>query len=162
MVNQVVRTAEKLAPVVETIFHWRENDPGHCLLRIYRDEQAGEIFVVASGLYSNKSMEHDVSIDFEALAIAVRNQYPTYLNEVNTQKATWICHYGKSSHANTYENQTTPERWLRVTLPWPLPHHLVPWSAKWWVLQPKETEELTNKIRLSPVADILEELGSDI
>ncbi|PZD70621.1 hypothetical protein C1752_10471 [Acaryochloris thomasi RCC1774] len=162
MVNQVVKT-DKLAPVVETLFHWREEDAScHCLLRIYRDEQKEEVIVVASGLHSNKSMEHDVSIDFEALALAVREQYPIYLNEANTQKVTWICHYGRFSQANTYENQTTPERWLRVTLPWPLPEHIEPWSAEWWVLRPNEVEELNTKIRLSPVADILEVLARDI
>lgn len=156
MVNQVIRTTKKLTPVVETIFHWRSDDDSHCLLRIFVDEQNTNAVVVASIVHSNDAMPEDVSTDFEALAVAVQTKFSSVLDPSNIHHVTWLCHSGLFSVAYSYENITTPERFSRVVLPWPLPHQIEPWSGQWRVLSAAEVEELTSKIELRPVADMLE------
>ena len=156
MVNQVVRTAEKLAPVVETIFHWREEDDSHCLLRIYLDERNTSAVVVASIVHSNDAMPEDVSTDFEALAVAVKTKFPNALDPDKIHNVTWICHSGLFSVADSFENLITPEGFSRVALPWPLPRSLTSWSGQWGELSPTEVDELKSTVELRPVADLLE------
>ena len=158
MVNQVVKETEKLAPEVETLFHWREEDDSHCLLRIYVDNADNSATVVTSKLHSETPGENHLSADFEQLALAIYKKYQYLLK--NLRAVTWIAHYGVFSVADSYENATTTEEFSQVNLPWPLPNHLSSFDGKWKGLDPEEEEQLTNQLTLEPVADILSRIDS--
>ena len=159
MVNQVVKTTEKLAPVVETIFHWRSDDDSHCLLRVYVDEQNSSAVVVASKLYSETPRENHLSADFEQLVLAINTEYEALLSPLS--KVDWIAHYGLFSVVYSFENLHTTESFSRITLPWPLPRQLLQYDGKWWGLRPAEEENIRSQILLEPVEDILKRLSSD-
>lgn len=155
MISKEVIATQQLSPVVETIFHWQADDPSHCLLRIFVDEQAQQAYVVASELYSNNQNEKHVSRHFEELAKSVFEQYPTLINVSDLKKVNWITHYGKFSVVHSFENLTTPDRFTQVDLPWPLPTELTPLTSYRQVIEYEEVQELSHRVLLEQVADIL-------
>jgi len=157
MVNQAIRTSDKLAPVVETIFHWREHDPSNCLLRIYVDTIGTSAIIVASKLYSETPGKNHISADFEQLALAINKKYQGLLD--NVQEVTWIAHYGVFSVVDSFENETTTEVFSKVLLSWPLPQQLTNLESDWKQLDIGEQEELTKQFQLAPVADVLSQLA---
>ncbi|ABW32224.1 hypothetical protein [Acaryochloris marina] len=159
MISKEVIAAHKLSPVVETIFHWQADDPSHCLLRIYSDDQTQKAYVVASELYSNNEMGKHVSRHFEELALAVANQYPELLDPTKITDVTWICHYGMFSVADSFENIGTPDRLTKIYLVWPLSSTFNVWERKEVVLSESEQEELFSRVSFTSVSEILDRLA---
>lgn len=116
MVNQVVKTTEKLAPVVETIFHWRSDDDSHCLLRIYRDEQEQQTVVVLSEIASN---QENTSISEETVNIvrAITAKFSEHLSP-NLEQTIWLMHYGCFSKPLSFENLHRSEEFSQIEFIW--------------------------------------------
>lgn len=159
MISKEVIATQQLSPVVETIFQWQADDPSHCLLRIYTDDQTQQAYVVASELYSNNDMEKHVSRHFEELALAIANHYPVLLDPAQITDVTWICHYGLFSVADSFENIGTPDRLTKTYLPWPLSSTFNVWDRKEVVLNEAEEEKLFSRVSFTPVSEILDRLA---
>lgn len=162
MISKEVIATQQLSPVVETIFHWQANDPSHCLLRIFVDDQTHHTYVVASELYSNDNMEKHVLHDFEELALDIFDQYSTLLGPGNIKGVSWISHYGRFSLVDSFENKTKPEWFREIGLPWPLPERLSRYDRKETLLQTAGRQKLFSQIFLEPVSDILGRISGDL
>lgn len=162
MISKEVIATQQLSPVVETIFHWQADDPSHCLLRIFIDDQTQQAYVVASELYSNDKMEKRVLYDFAELALDIFNQYSILLDPGNIKVVTWISHFGRFSVVDCFENQTDPEIFRKIDLPWPLPERLSRYDGKDTFLQEADEQELFSQVLLEPVADMLDRISGDV
>lgn len=156
MISKEIIATQHLSPVVETIFHWRADDPSHCLLRIYIDELKKMAFVVTSELYSDRVSENFISADFGRLAQAVCEQYPELLSPDRIKHISWIAHYGSFSVPHSYENLGKREDFSQIDIPWPLPGQLTSLGGEWTVLRPFAQEQLSSRILLEPVSVVRE------
>lgn len=159
MISKDIIATQQLSPVVETIFHWQADDPSHCLLRIFVEDQTQQAYVVASALYSNDNMEKHVSRHFEELALAVVSHYAELLDPSQITDVIWICHYGLFSVPNSFENIGTLDRLSQINLSWPLSSTFSVWERQEVVLSESEEERLFSKISLTPVSEILDRLA---
>lgn len=155
MISKDIIATQQLSPVVETIFRWRADDPSHCLLRIFIDDLNKQAYVIASEPYSNDLMENHVSTDFGALALAAVDHYFAQLDVSRIKSIAWIAHNGRFSETPSYDNLHMRERFSRVSLPWPLPETLPALGGKWELLASPEEQELTTKLKLDAVLDIM-------
>ncbi|WP_299416291.1 hypothetical protein [Acaryochloris sp. IP29b_bin.148] len=162
MISKEAIATQQLSPVVETIFHWQADDPSHCLLRIFVDGQTQQAYVVASELYSNKTMEKHVLHDFEELALDIFTRHSTLLDPDNINGVSWISHYGRFSVVVSFENLTKPEEFRKVDLPWPLPEQLSRYDGKDTYLEEPDEQKLFSQILLEPVANILDRISGDL
>lgn len=116
MVNQAVRATNKLAPVVETIFHWKVGDPSHCLVRIYRDEQQQQTLVVISEIASNQG-NTSISETTVNIVSAINARFQEHLGP-ELEKTIWLMHFGCFSKPLTFENLHRSEEFSRIEFVW--------------------------------------------
>lgn len=155
MISKEVLTTQQLSPVVETIFHWQVDEPSHCLLRIFINDQTQQAYVVASELYSNDEMEKRVLQDFDELALGIVVCYSKLLNPDNIKEVSWISHFGRFSLVDCFENRMEPEIFRKIDLPWPLPERLSQINGKDTFLQEADEQDLFSRVLLEPVATVL-------
>lgn len=161
MISKEVIATQQLRPLVEAIFHWQADDPSHCLLRIFVDEQVQQAYVVASEPHSNKLLDKHVSTDFDTLAISISKQYTSLFEKSKIKQVIWIAHFGQFSDVHSFENMHTTESFLTVDLPWPLPTRISSLEGCWTFLSAAAVEELNTKVSLVPVLDVLARMPCD-
>lgn len=156
MISKDIIAFQQISPVVETLFHWQADDPSHCLLRIFVDDQAQQVYVVASKLHSDHPGENSITENFGKIAQAVCKQYSNLLNIERINDVTWFAHYGLFSVPQSYENLGEQEDFSQIDIPWPLPAKLPSLGGEWTVLRPLAQEQLASRILLEPVQAVME------